>query len=147
MEGISLRINELIDKLFDGNNSKFAEKLGINEANVRNYRKGTLPKIDFIVKIYENIEFNFDWLLTGKGDILGNEYKINVDFNNLVSEPVNNCINQIDFKEKLIEVLQNQNKDLQNDKIELQKDKIELQKDKELLAQILNLKMGKEKSA
>ena len=73
MNPISLRINELIDILFEGNNSKFAQKLGINEANVRNYRKGTLPKIDFIIKIYENIEFNFDWLLTGKGEMLRNE--------------------------------------------------------------------------
>ena len=48
MNPISLRINELIEKLFEGNNSKFANKIGINEANVRNYRKGTQFKIDVL---------------------------------------------------------------------------------------------------
>lgn len=60
---------------------------------------------------------------------------------NLVTEPktIYNK-NQIDYREKLIEVLENQNLDLRNDKIELQKDK-------ELLARIINNRPSKERSA
>ena len=114
MNPISLRINELIEKLFDGNNSKFAQKLGINEANVRNYRKGTLPKIDFIIKIYENIEFNFDWLLTGKGEILPKKEDNNIT-------PSQKELNDLkDFKimtlEKDLEECREEKKALENSK-------------------------------
>ncbi|RUT67756.1 hypothetical protein D0817_24650 [Flavobacterium cupreum] len=114
MNPISLRINELIEKLFDGNNSKFAKKLGVNEANVRNYRKGTLPKIDFIIKIYENIEFNFDWLLTGKGEILINK-------EDTIATPSQKELNDLkDFKiktlEKELERCEEEKKTLENSK-------------------------------
>lgn len=119
MNSISLRINELIDKLFDGNNSKFAQKLGINEANVRNYRKGTLPKIDFIIKIYENIEFNFDWLLTGKGEILpnpeGKKEKSNEDLN-LLKERLNGYKDLNGIYLKKIDYLQNKLDECQSEK-------------------------------
>lgn len=68
MNPISLRINELVEKYFDNNNSKFAEKASLSEANIRNYRKGTLPKLDFLVNIYENANVNFEWLLIGNGE-------------------------------------------------------------------------------
>jgi transcriptional regulator with XRE-family HTH domain len=112
MNPISLRINELIDKLFEGNNSKFANKIGVNEANVRNYRKGTLPKIDFIIKIYENIEFNFDWFLTGKGEIL--------DEKPLMNENQEEKSNELlDTKNELIQLLKQENQRLKNEVAEL----------------------------
>lgn len=70
MESISLRINKIVVDLFGGNVSRFAEKVGTNEANVRNYIKGTTPKYDFILSVYQNIEINFEWFLTGKGEML-----------------------------------------------------------------------------
>lgn len=77
MESISLRINKIVVDLFGGNVSRFAEKVGTNEANVRNYIKGTTPKYDFILSVYQNIEINFEWFLTGKGEML-NESNQNV---------------------------------------------------------------------
>lgn len=112
MNPISLRINELIEKLFEGNNSKFAHKIGINEANVRNYRKGTLPKIDFIIKIYENIEFNFDWFLTGRGDILKENTLQNDDEKYRPNE-------LIIAKNEIIELLKQENQRLKNEISEL----------------------------
>ncbi|MBS7231709.1 hypothetical protein KHA90_11795 [Flavobacterium psychroterrae] len=108
MNPISIRINELIEKLFDGNNSKFAKKIGINEANIRNYRKGTLPKVDFIIKIYENIEFNFEWLLTGKGEMLRNIQENKVD--NLMA------VELLEYKNKEIAELKQQLQDCQEEK-------------------------------
>lgn len=112
MNPISLRINDLIEKLFEGNNSKFAEKIGINEANVRNYRKGTLPKIDFIIKIYENIEFNFDWFMTGKGDILNENTFIN-------NKRIYESNELIVAKNDIIDLLREENNRLKNEISEL----------------------------
>lgn len=79
MNEISLRINELVEKYFDNNNSKFAEKAQTSEANIRNYRKGTLPRLDFLVNIYENLGVSFEWVLIGVGEpiIKDVEYKFN----------------------------------------------------------------------
>lgn len=113
MNSISLRINMLIDELFEGNNSKFAQKIGINEANVRNYRKGTLPKIDFIVKIYENIEFNFDWLLTGKGEMLcSNDAKALHSHPELV-EKIEKIQKELDFKTEQVNFYKEKSIDLE----------------------------------
>jgi len=64
---ISSRISELVDHFAEGKNTKFAELIGTSEANIRNYRNGKMPKIDFIFKICDKLEISFDWLLLGKG--------------------------------------------------------------------------------
>lgn len=68
MSTINSRINEIIEDLFEGNNTKFALFLGTSEANVRNYRTKTSPKIEIITKICEKLEINYEWMLTGKGE-------------------------------------------------------------------------------
>ncbi len=75
MSDINLKINDIAIEYFNDNNSKFAKEMETNEANIRNYRSGTLPKIDFIIKLSEKLEINFEWLLLGKGDKLKSAYK------------------------------------------------------------------------
>lgn len=127
----------------EGLNYSSSEKLN------RLKKENTNPSVEILLDISNKFEdINIDWLLTGKGNISRNEDLNKEQSYDIVSETASDYSkNKNDFKEKLIEVLQTQNSDLRNDKIELQKDKIELQKDKELLAKIINSKMGKEKSA
>lgn len=67
MSTINFRIKELVDHFSNGNNSDFANKLGVNEANIRNYIAGTEPKFNVLEKIVTTFEVNYEWLLTGKG--------------------------------------------------------------------------------
>ena len=73
MSTINERIKSLVDHFSKGNNSDFANKIGINEANVRNYIANTEPKFNVLEKIANNFEINFEWLLTGKGEMLRKE--------------------------------------------------------------------------
>nr|DAS43997.1 MAG TPA: peptidase [Caudoviricetes sp.] len=73
MSTINERIKSLVDYFSKGNNSDFANKIGINEANVRNYIANTEPKFNVLEKIANNFEINFEWLLTGKGEMLKKE--------------------------------------------------------------------------
>ncbi|MFV8351599.1 S24 family peptidase [Flavobacterium sp. XS2P14] len=38
--------------------------MGTSEANIRNYRKETMPKLEFVVKLREIFEISFDYLLS-----------------------------------------------------------------------------------
>lgn len=71
----------MVSHFAGGNNSKFAELVGTNEANIRNYINGTQPKFDFISTVAEKFEINYEWLLKGKGEMLSG--------NMLVSTPPN----------------------------------------------------------
>lgn len=71
MEDINVRIKELIDKKFNGNNSKFARKLNISEGNVRGYINNTEPKFSFFSRLFSELpEISYEWLLLGKGDMM-----------------------------------------------------------------------------
>ncbi|ATA89226.1 hypothetical protein CGC58_05510 [Capnocytophaga stomatis] len=78
MSSINFRINELVSHFSNGNNSDFAKKVGVNEANVRNYISGTEPKFGFLEKITNAFEINYEWLLTGKGEMLKSEQNLPV---------------------------------------------------------------------
>lgn len=67
------RIKELVDYYCDGNNSKFATRVGSSEANIRNYIAGRQPKFDFISSIAQEFEINYEWLLTGRGSMHKND--------------------------------------------------------------------------
>jgi hypothetical protein len=89
MSKINLRINELAMNYFDGNNSKMANILSTSEANIRNYRSNREPKIEFINKIVEHLEINYEWLLSGKGNMFKSENsKTNTDYKNKYDELV-----------------------------------------------------------
>lgn len=64
---ISDRIKWLVDHFAEGKNTVFANKLGINEANVRSYIRGVQPKADILSKIVLVYDVNALWLLTGAG--------------------------------------------------------------------------------
>jgi ribosomal protein S15P/S13E len=86
---MNLRINELAMNYFDGNNSKMANILSTSEANIRNYRSNREPKIEFINKIVEHLEINYEWLLAGKGNKFKAENsKTNTDYKNKYDELV-----------------------------------------------------------
>jgi transcriptional regulator with XRE-family HTH domain len=63
---INKKIDDIAIKAYKGNNSAFAKVMGTSEANIRNYRKGTMPKLDFVVKLYEKFEISFEFLLFEK---------------------------------------------------------------------------------
>ncbi|WP_279040989.1 helix-turn-helix transcriptional regulator [Butyricimonas paravirosa] len=67
---ISERIEELVQYFAKGNNSRFASLVGTSEANIRNYISGTQPKFDFLSAVAMRFEINYDWLLTGRGEML-----------------------------------------------------------------------------
>lgn len=73
MNNINFRINELVSHFSNGNNSDFAKRVGINEANIRNYISGTEPKFSFLEKVVTTFEINYEWLLTGNGEMLKSE--------------------------------------------------------------------------
>ena len=70
MDTINQRISKIAFEFFDDNNSKFAVEIGTSEANIRNYRSKTEPKIAIINRIAEKLAISFEWLLTGKGPML-----------------------------------------------------------------------------
>ncbi|MBA4500499.1 S24 family peptidase [Bacteroides fragilis] len=67
---ISGRIQMLINEFCNGKNSLFANRLGVNESNIRSYLSGTLPKFDILSVIAEKFAINCEWLLTGKGEMI-----------------------------------------------------------------------------
>jgi predicted transcriptional regulator len=75
MDSIGLRIKHLRDLRFDGNNVKMASELGTSEANIRNFINGSLPKIEFVIAICEKLEINYEWMLTGKGEMIDENKK------------------------------------------------------------------------
>lgn len=76
---ISQRIAELVDYFAEGVNTKFAELVGTNEANIRNYKNGKMPKLDFIQNVCSVFEVNYEWLIAGKGDMLKSKNEISLD--------------------------------------------------------------------
>ncbi|CAA0159931.1 probable transcriptional regulator [Tenacibaculum maritimum] len=77
MGSINDRFKELVDYFSKGNNSDFASKIGINEANVRNYINKTEPKYNVLEKIAKTFEINYEWLLTGRNEMLKKEFIAN----------------------------------------------------------------------
>lgn len=72
---INIRIEQLVQHFCNGNNSAFANKIDVSEANIRNYIKGTEPKFNIIERIAESFDINYEWLLIGKGSMLKKEEK------------------------------------------------------------------------
>lgn len=75
MNTINERIKTLVTYFTDGNNSLFANKLGVSEANIRNYIAKTEPKYSVLEKIVNSFEVNYEWLLTGNGEMLKTDSK------------------------------------------------------------------------
>ncbi|MCU7615628.1 S24/S26 family peptidase [Chryseobacterium sp. PBS4-4] len=67
MNGINLRIKQLMEVFADGNRSTFAKMLEIGESNVRSYLNGTEPKANVIEKICVSLAINPEWIVLGSG--------------------------------------------------------------------------------
>ena len=69
MQTIVDRIEMIIDAECGGKATVFAERLGINSANVSQWRSGsTKPRNQTIQQIADTFGYNRDWILTGEGE-------------------------------------------------------------------------------
>lgn len=75
MENITQRLSIIIEKLENGNASRFAKNAKIIPGTLHNYLKGRSPNIEAIINIRDAYNINVDWLLTGEGDMFINEGK------------------------------------------------------------------------
>ena len=69
MEEITERISQIIDSLYDGNNSAFANAIGWTPANLSNYvgkSKTNKPSVKLLVSIVKSLKIDANWLLTGE---------------------------------------------------------------------------------
>lgn len=67
---ITKKIDAIALHFFNGNNVNFANRLETSEANIRNYRSRIVPKVDFIVRMCNELEISFDWLFNDKGPMI-----------------------------------------------------------------------------
>lgn len=119
MSTINEKINDIAIKTYKGNNSSFAKAMGTSETNIRNYRKKTMPKLDFVVKLHQLFELNFEYLLSEKIDVgntkiedatqsLGDQslqYKMVCLENDLLKDKLNFQAEQIEFYKSQIAFL------------------------------------------
>ena len=70
VETIHDRVRLLVATVAGGKNTVFAQKLGVNEANIRGYVKNIEPKADFLDKVVRTYDISAEWLLTGRGEML-----------------------------------------------------------------------------
>ena len=70
IETIHERIGLLVERFGNNKNTVFASLIGSNEASIRGYIKGVLPKQDILEKIVRKFDISAEWLLTGNGDML-----------------------------------------------------------------------------
>lgn len=116
MESINFRINYLAEKYFNGNNVKFALSVKSSEANVRNYRKLTTPKVDFIVNTCEFLSISEIWLLTGKGEMLRNAEEKSEEINPTDKQLIASLAKNVVFLEKELQQCQEEKKLIENSK-------------------------------
>jgi transcriptional regulator with XRE-family HTH domain len=117
MSSINEKINDIAIKEYKGNNSAFAKVMGTSEANIRNYRKETMPKLDFVVKLHDAFDISFEYLLSEKIEV--GKYKIKEEKKSIIeSEFYHKIISSENefLKEKL---------KFQQEQIEFYKNKIE----------------------
>ena len=74
MQTISERIDFIINSECGGKATTFAERLGINSANVSMWRSGkSKPSSQTIRQICDTFGYNLDWLSTGEGEPIRNQ--------------------------------------------------------------------------
>ncbi|KIO75191.1 hypothetical protein TH53_21915 [Pedobacter lusitanus] len=61
------KVNDIAVEFFDDNNSRFASKMGTSETNIRNYRSKIIPKVDFIVRLCNELEISLEWMFNNSG--------------------------------------------------------------------------------
>tara|TARA_R110002050_G_scaffold265465_2_gene406555 strand:- start:4113 stop:4547 length:435 start_codon:yes stop_codon:yes gene_type:complete len=131
LENFSRRFVELI-RHYGHNPGSFATSLGHNRSdNVRNFASGRgYPTSKLLIEIAEHFEVNWNWFMTGNGDINANQAEVLGDHN-------------IDNSKMVMESMQREI-EAQKERIKEQKETIrELREDKVFLKeQFNNLKGG-----
>lgn len=61
------RLQEIIDTFCEGKNRVCARMTGTNEANIRGYLNGTVPKLPFLERCVRTFDIDARWLLTSEG--------------------------------------------------------------------------------
>ncbi|KAA5532698.1 hypothetical protein F0919_18125 [Taibaiella lutea] len=108
------RLQELINEFAKGNNSRFASLVNSDEAKIRNYLKGTQPKLDFIQSVMNKFEINFEWFILGKGSMFEKEQK-KIIIDSCSNENETNNSKVVEISEgimSLLELIRNDQKDL-----------------------------------
>jgi len=54
-------------KELDLKQKKLAEAMGVNESSIRNWKKGALPKGDYLMALGKHLKCSLDWLLNDEG--------------------------------------------------------------------------------
>jgi len=74
------RLLLLIDEFTKGNKKKFAEMLGVSPTHIDNWiNRGSLPNANQLTNIYQKLNINLNWLLTGEGEMfVKKEYPLTV---------------------------------------------------------------------
>ena len=65
MNTINSRIKLIIDRVANGNNSKFAKMVGTSDTNIRNYTLDVEPKANFLLILATKFNINIAWVLAG----------------------------------------------------------------------------------
>lgn len=93
---------------------KFTENLNQKYANYKGISKKSSPSSDVLVEILSKYpEINLEWLLTGKGEMLKNEVKKPTEADSELSVTQKELI---ETQRKLIEKLEEENKELKQNK-------------------------------
>lgn len=93
MSDIRERFILILNKLFNGNQSQMAFKLGLTQGHISNIvNRGSKPSAELIAKTVDLVGVSADWLLTGKGEMLKSIPSIsssnqgdgnNIEYNNI----------------------------------------------------------------
>lgn len=98
---ISKKINLIAEQFFAGNNVAFANRMGTSEANIRNYRKSVVPKIDFLVTMCNELEISFDWLFNSQGPMFREKVELNMVAESESDAPYKNPKYQVNQEETI----------------------------------------------
>ena len=75
-----IRLETLINDIAEGKKIKFAEMLGVSPTHIDNWiNRGSLPNANQLTNIYQKLNINLNWLLTGEGEMfVKKEYPLTV---------------------------------------------------------------------
>jgi hypothetical protein len=86
-----------------------ASELNISETNIRNFINGSYPKIEFVFTICKKLDINYEWLLTGKVEMLKSDV-VEVDKGDIIDyqELYFDAKYKIDVQKKYIYIMEMQ---------------------------------------
>ena len=70
---INNKIDIIAKDLFENNSSNFAKRLNVTHTTIKNYRTDKAPKFDFIMRLVNELDISWKWLIEDKGDMLSTD--------------------------------------------------------------------------